>query len=93
MVYLLPTLLKLFDFPTFRFWAYLIKGYSRNVPDEGYYSNVPDEGYYSNVPDEGYYSNVPDEGYYSNVPDKRLFQKRIVRFKLDIYVFIDPKYV
>ena len=84
MVYLLPKLLKLFGYPTFRFWAYLIKGYSRNVPDEGYYSNVPDEGYYS---------NVPDEGYYSNVPDKRLFQKRIVRFKLNIYVFIDPKYV
>ena len=78
-----------------------------SVPDEGYYSNVPDEGYYSNVPDEGYYSNVPDEGYYSNVPDEgywaylmkviectwwRLFHKRVVRTKYDIYVFITRKW-
>ena len=51
------------------------------------------------VPDEGYSSNVPDEGYSSNtsylmkvIPATRrtwwrLFQKHVVRTKLDIYVF------
>ena len=70
------------------------EGYYRNVSDEGYYRNVSDEGYYRNVSDEGYYRNVSDEGYSSHVLIMsvtwwRLFQKRVVYTKLDIYVFID----
>ena len=67
-----------------------------SVPDEGYSRNVPDEGYSRNVPDEGYSRNVPDEvipeTYLMKViPETylmKLFQKRVVRTKFDIYVFI-----
>jgi hypothetical protein len=38
------------------------------------------------VPDEGYFE-VPDEGYFERTR-WRLFQKRVVRTKFDIFVFI-----
>ena len=51
-VYLLAKLFKLFGFPTFLFWAYLMK-VIWSVPDEGYFERTwwrlfwasPDEGY------------------------------------------------
>ena len=40
------------------------------------------------IPDEGYSRNVPDDGY-SERTWWRLFQKLVVRTKLDIYLFIN----
>ena len=60
LVYLLPTLSKLFGFPTFRLWAYLMK-VILSVPDEGYFEHTWWRLFWAylmkvilSVPDEGY---------------------------------------
>ena len=70
-----------------------------SVPDESFSNllilSVSDEGYSNlsilSVPAEGYSNllilSVPDEGYFER-NWWRFFQKRIVRNKFDIYVFI-----
>jgi hypothetical protein len=78
------------------------EGYSSNVPDEGYWAylmkviertwwrllSVPDEGYWA------YLMKVIERTWWRllSVTWWRLFQKRVVRTKFDIYVFIKTIY-
>ena len=82
--FIAPNTFKSFGFPICPFWAYLMK-VILSVPDEGYFERTWWRLFWAYL--MKVILSVPDEGYFERTW-WRLFQKRVVRTKFEMYVFI-----